>query len=110
MGRLRTAVTATSPASPPSAGDARSRRSPGQGPSSRPGHPGWLCSECAWPRTLHERIETREEDGMHALVYEGPGHRVWREPPDALVEEDTDAVVRVEAVTICGTDLHILRG
>ena len=47
---------------------------------------------------------------MHALVYEGPGQRVWREVPDALVEEDTDAVVRVEAVTICGTDLHILRG
>ena len=47
---------------------------------------------------------------MHALVYEGPGHRVWREVPDALVEEDTDAVVHVDAVTICGTDLHILKG
>lgn len=47
---------------------------------------------------------------MHGLVYEGPGHRIWREVPDPLVEEDTDAVVQVEAVTICGTDLHILRG
>jgi alcohol dehydrogenase len=47
---------------------------------------------------------------MHALVYDGPGRRVWRVVPDALVEEDTDAVVRIEAVTICGTDLHILRG
>jgi alcohol dehydrogenase len=47
---------------------------------------------------------------MHALVYDGPGKRTWRDVPDARVEADTDAVVRVDAVTICGTDLHILRG
>jgi alcohol dehydrogenase len=36
--------------------------------------------------------------------------RSWEEVPDARIEEPTDAVVRVDAVTICGTDLHILGG
>jgi alcohol dehydrogenase len=47
---------------------------------------------------------------MKALVYHGPGKRSWDEVPDAAIEEPTDAVVRVDAVTICGTDLHILGG
>ncbi|MBM9504435.1 zinc-dependent alcohol dehydrogenase family protein [Actinacidiphila acididurans] len=47
---------------------------------------------------------------MKALVFEGPGRAVWRETPDPVVQDATDAVVRVEAVTICGTDLHILKG
>jgi alcohol dehydrogenase len=47
---------------------------------------------------------------MKALVYHGPGKRSWDEVPDARIEEPTDAVVRVDAVTICGTDLHILVG
>jgi alcohol dehydrogenase len=47
---------------------------------------------------------------MKALVYGGPGQREWREVPDPTVTEPTDAVVRVDAVTICGTDLHILKG
>jgi alcohol dehydrogenase len=47
---------------------------------------------------------------MKALVYGGPGMRSWEEVPDAAIEEPTDAVVRVDAVTICGTDLHILGG
>ena len=47
---------------------------------------------------------------MKALVYHGPGKRAWEEVPDAVIQEPTDAVVRVDAVTICGTDLHILGG
>src|ERR1051325_7698290 len=47
---------------------------------------------------------------MKALVYHGPGERSWEDVPDAAVEEPTDAVIRVDAVTICGTDLHILGG
>ena len=47
---------------------------------------------------------------MKALVYHGPGQKAWEEVPDPVVEADTDAVVRVDAVTICGTDLHILKG
>ena len=47
---------------------------------------------------------------MKALVYHGPGRKAWEDVPDAQVTDDTDAVVRVETVTICGTDLHILKG
>jgi alcohol dehydrogenase len=47
---------------------------------------------------------------MRALVYHGPGAKGWEEVPDPAVEADTDAVVRVDTVTICGTDLHILKG
>jgi alcohol dehydrogenase len=47
---------------------------------------------------------------MKALVYDGPGRKVWKETPDPEIIDDTDAIVRVEAVTICGTDLHILNG
>src|SRR5437588_628998 len=47
---------------------------------------------------------------MKALVYHGPGQRSWDEVPDPKIEEDTDVVVQVDAVTICGTDLHILKG
>lgn len=47
---------------------------------------------------------------MRALVYHGPGTKAWEEVPDPTVQEDTDAVVRVDAFTICGTDLHILHG
>lgn len=47
---------------------------------------------------------------MQALVFHGPGQKAWEEVPDAVVIDDTDAVVRVDATTICGTDLHILKG
>jgi alcohol dehydrogenase len=47
---------------------------------------------------------------MRAIVYHGPGRKEWEEVPDPTIVEDTDAIVRVDAVTICGTDLHILKG
>lgn len=47
---------------------------------------------------------------MKALVYEGPGRRSWQTVPDPVIQLATDAIVRVDAVTICGTDLHILKG
>ncbi|WP_136245596.1 zinc-dependent alcohol dehydrogenase family protein [Mycobacterium intracellulare] len=47
---------------------------------------------------------------MKALVYHGGGKKRWEEVPDPTVERPTDAVVRIDAVTICGTDLHILGG
>ena len=47
---------------------------------------------------------------MRALVYHGPGQKAWEEVQKPQVSQDTDAVVRVDAVTICGTDLHILKG
>ena len=47
---------------------------------------------------------------MRALVYHGPGNKAWEEVPEPTILEDTDAIVHVDAVTICGTDLHILKG
>jgi alcohol dehydrogenase len=47
---------------------------------------------------------------MKALVYHGPGRKAWEDVPEPTLLADTDAIVRVDAVTICGTDLHILKG
>ncbi len=47
---------------------------------------------------------------MKALVYHGPGQKAWEDVPKPTISSDTDAIVRVDAVTICGTDLHILKG
>jgi alcohol dehydrogenase len=47
---------------------------------------------------------------MRALVYHGSGKKAWEEVAKPALEADTDAIVRVDAVTICGTDLHILKG
>ncbi|MFE2643825.1 alcohol dehydrogenase catalytic domain-containing protein [Streptomyces nigra] len=47
---------------------------------------------------------------MRALVYHGPGHASWDTVPDPEIAEATDAIVRVDATTICGSDLRILRG
>lgn len=47
---------------------------------------------------------------MKALVYHGPGNKAWEDVPDPKILKPTDAIVRVETTTICGTDLHILKG
>lgn len=47
---------------------------------------------------------------MQALVYHGPGERGWDSVPDPSIIDPTDAVVRIDTTTICGTDLHILKG
>ncbi len=47
---------------------------------------------------------------MKALVYHGPGERAWEQVPDPTILEPTDAIVRIESSTICGSDLHILKG
>ncbi len=47
---------------------------------------------------------------MRALVYHGPDQKSWDEVPNPVLVNDTDAIVKVDATTICGTDLHILKG
>jgi alcohol dehydrogenase len=47
---------------------------------------------------------------MKALVYQGPGQKAWESAPDPSILEPTDAIVRIDTSTICGTDLHILKG
>lgn len=47
---------------------------------------------------------------MKALVYHGPGKKAWEEVPDPQILQPTDVIVRIDTTTICGTDLHILKG
>jgi alcohol dehydrogenase len=47
---------------------------------------------------------------MRALVYKGPGLRALEERPKPVIQEPGDAIVRLTRTTICGTDLHILKG
>jgi alcohol dehydrogenase len=47
---------------------------------------------------------------MKGLVYHGPGDRRWEMVPDPALVDPTDVVVRIDTTTICGTDLHILKG
>ncbi|GAA0998523.1 MULTISPECIES: zinc-dependent alcohol dehydrogenase family protein [Subtercola] len=47
---------------------------------------------------------------MKALVYKGPGQKSWEEVPNPVLKAPTDVIVKMVATTICGTDLHILKG
>ncbi len=47
---------------------------------------------------------------MKALVYHGPDKKAWEEKPKPVIIETTDAIVKILKTTICGTDLHIMRG
>ena len=50
--------------------------------------------------------EDRHEDTRH----HGPGQRAWETVTDPAIQVPTDAIVRIDTATICGTDLHILKG
>jgi alcohol dehydrogenase len=47
---------------------------------------------------------------MKALVYQGPGRKAWQDVPPPRIRHPTDVIVRIDTTTICGTDLHILKG
>ena len=47
---------------------------------------------------------------MKALVYGGPGKKSWAEVPTPTIKNPTDVIVRLDTTTICGSDLHILKG
>src|ERR1700679_2152819 len=47
---------------------------------------------------------------MKALVYGGPGSILVEERPRPSVDQPDDAVIKMVKTTICGTDLHILKG
>ena len=47
---------------------------------------------------------------MKALVYHGAGKKAWEDKPKPTLNDPTDAIVKVSKTTICGTDLHILKG
>ena len=47
---------------------------------------------------------------MKALVYHGPGTKSWEEKENPVILKPTDAIVKIMMTTICGTDLHIMKG
>lgn len=47
---------------------------------------------------------------MKALVFHGPNNLAWEDKPKPTIVQATDAIVRITMTTICGTDLHILKG
>ena len=47
---------------------------------------------------------------MNAMVYHGPGQKSWESVPTPSILQPTDAIIRITKTTICGTDLHILKG
>ena len=47
---------------------------------------------------------------MKALVYQGPGKKALEDRPKPDITAPTDAIVKITKTTICGTDLHILKG
>jgi len=47
---------------------------------------------------------------MQALVYHGPNNKAWEEKPKPVLQQPTDVIVKITKTTICGTDLHILKG
>jgi len=47
---------------------------------------------------------------MKALVYHGPGKKSWEDKPMPAIMKPTDAIVKILKTTICGTDLHIMKG
>src|SRR6185437_13230776 len=56
------------------------------------------------------RHATTRKHLMKALVYHGPGRKAWEHVPDPKIINPADAIVQVDITTICGTDLHILKG
>jgi alcohol dehydrogenase len=52
----------------------------------------------------------KAESQMNCLVYQGPGKKSWLKKLRPSLIEPTDAIVRIYKTTICGTDLHILKG
>ncbi|MFV0299199.1 MAG: zinc-dependent alcohol dehydrogenase family protein [Hyphomicrobiaceae bacterium] len=47
---------------------------------------------------------------MKALVYKGPGQKEWADKDKPKIQKPTDVIVKITKTTICGTDLHILKG
>jgi len=47
---------------------------------------------------------------LKALMYHGPGGTAWEEVADPKLAADADAIIKVDVTTICGTDLHIVKG
>ncbi|MBX9767578.1 MAG: alcohol dehydrogenase catalytic domain-containing protein [Bdellovibrionales bacterium] len=56
------------------------------------------------------KASTNSEELMWAVEYQGPGKKALVKKSKPAITDPTDAVVKVLRTTICGTDLHILKG
>jgi threonine dehydrogenase-like Zn-dependent dehydrogenase len=63
----------------------------------------------AWSR-YRKTSEVKEPLGMRAAIFKGPGAVEAGERPDPVIQEPTDAVVRVVLGCVCGSDLWYYRG
>lgn len=65
-------------------------------------------------KLIKASTETRQNRGNHkkmkALVYYGAGKKSWEDKALPTIQQPTDALVKMLHTTICGTDLHILKG
>src|SRR6202795_5016548 len=61
-------------------------------------------------RSTITAAELKTTATMKALVYHGPGKYAWEDKPRPAITDPGDAIVRITTSTICGTDLHILKG
>jgi alcohol dehydrogenase len=52
----------------------------------------------------------QSDETMWALEYQGPGKKGYVKKKKPGINAETDAIVRISKTTICGTDLHILKG
>jgi len=59
---------------------------------------------------LAEKISDLEDKTMKALIYQGPNLKSVENVPKPALEKLTDAIIKITKTTICGTDLHILKG
>ena len=55
-------------------------------------------------------LDVQTKGTMKALVYHGHGQIAWEDKPRPAIQHPSDAIVRITTSTICGTDLHILKG
>ena len=62
------------------------------------------------PKKALSSVGMKNNVQMKALVYHGPGKKSWEEKPKPTILKPTDAIVKISKTTICGTDLHILKG
>jgi alcohol dehydrogenase len=61
-------------------------------------------------KTKLSSVNQKNTSTMKALVYHGAGKKAWEDMPKPTIIESTDAIVKILKTTICGTDLHIMKG
>jgi alcohol dehydrogenase len=66
------------------------------------------CTRAA--RRFAPKSQQTEVSALKALVYHGPGEKAFEDHPKPQIAAPTDAIVKITKTTICGTDLHILKG